>query len=277
MRGSFAVRTEIGELRQRFGLTGHHRQTSLTPRSDAAFEREGAVTALAEAARRTGARFLVRSGAERDERALERQLLRALAKLRRRNAERAGGHLTERRPGARFHDIDEDRFAALDETARVDRSDDEIFVVHDTITQHAACAAGSRPARPVGVHAGKDQQAVEIRSLRESRSPRRVARRLMDTALRDSDRAATRRPATAGSVGAGMGMDALVRYVCIDRAHARSARGAVGDLTVHSGSWAFCPADERTGHAWKHVGGLGVEGLVPFGLRGPVQPGAIPS
>ena len=68
-----------------------------------------------------------------------------------------------------------------------------------------------------------------------------------------------------------MGMDALIRYVCVDPAHARSGRAAVGDLTVHSGSWAFCPADERTGHAWKDVGGVGVDGLVPFGLRSPAQ------
>ncbi|HEX4744096.1 MAG TPA: hypothetical protein VFW12_05430 [Candidatus Limnocylindria bacterium] len=68
-----------------------------------------------------------------------------------------------------------------------------------------------------------------------------------------------------------MGMDALIRYVCIDPAHARSGAAAIGDLTVHSGSWAFCPADERTGHAWKDVGGVGVDGLVPFGLRSPKQ------
>ena len=74
-----------------------------------------------------------------------------------------------------------------------------------------------------------------------------------------------------------MAMDALIRYVCIDPAHAHSGRGAVGDLTVHSGSWAFCPADERAGHAWKNVGGLGVDGLVPFGLRVPARPEAIRS
>ena len=72
-------------------------------------------------------------------------------------------------------------------------------------------------------------------------------------------------------------MDALIRYVCIDPAHARTGRAAVGDLTVHSGSWAFCPADERVGHSWKDVGGVGVEGLVPFGLQPPPQPGAIRS
>lgn len=70
-------------------------------------------------------------------------------------------------------------------------------------------------------------------------------------------------------------MDALIRHVCIDPAHARSGRAAVGDLTVHSGSWAFCPADERAGHSWRDVGGVGVDGLVPFGLQAPPQPGAI--
>ncbi len=74
-----------------------------------------------------------------------------------------------------------------------------------------------------------------------------------------------------------MGMDALIRYVCIDPAHARSGRTALGDLTVHSGSWAFCPADERAGHSWKDVGGIGVEGLVRFGLQAPPRAGAIRS
>lgn len=66
-------------------------------------------------------------------------------------------------------------------------------------------------------------------------------------------------------------MDRLIRYVCIDPAHARAERAAVGDLTVHAGSWAFCPADERAGHAWKVVGPVGVEGLAPFGLKPPVE------
>lgn len=69
-------------------------------------------------------------------------------------------------------------------------------------------------------------------------------------------------------------MDALIRYVCVDPAHARAGRAPVGDLTVHSGSWAFCPADERTGHAWTSVGGVGVDGLAPFGLRAPAPGGA---
>lgn len=74
-----------------------------------------------------------------------------------------------------------------------------------------------------------------------------------------------------------MGMDALIRYVCVDPGHARSGRVTVGDLTVHSGSWAFCPADERSGHSWKDVGGVGVDGLVPFGLPASAGSGAIRS
>ena len=72
-------------------------------------------------------------------------------------------------------------------------------------------------------------------------------------------------------------MDALIRYVCIDPAHAQSVRMALGDLAVHSGSWAFCPADERAGHSWQHVGGVGVDGLVAFGLQAPPPAGAISS
>lgn len=67
-------------------------------------------------------------------------------------------------------------------------------------------------------------------------------------------------------------MDALIRYVCTEPRHARAAGAPVGDLAVHAGSWAFCPADERSGHAWKDVGGVGVEGLARFGLRAPSAP-----
>ncbi len=66
-------------------------------------------------------------------------------------------------------------------------------------------------------------------------------------------------------------MDALIRYVCVQPGHAVGGGAAVGDLTVHAGSWAFCPADERTGHSWKDVGGIGVDGLAPFGLGEPPQ------
>lgn len=64
-------------------------------------------------------------------------------------------------------------------------------------------------------------------------------------------------------------MDALIRYVCIDPAHVQSGHVPVGDLTVHDGSWAFCPADEREGHEWKRVREVDVDGLTGFGLHPP--------
>ena len=48
-------------------------------------------------------------------------------------------------------------------------------------------------------------------------------------------------------------MNALIRYVCVEPGHAR-ATVTQGDLTVHAGSWAFCPGEERSGHDWKDVG-----------------------
>lgn len=62
-------------------------------------------------------------------------------------------------------------------------------------------------------------------------------------------------------------MDKLIRYVCIAPEHQRVERDAVGDLTVHSGSWAFCPAEVVAAHVWRAVGELDVTGLAGFGLR----------
>lgn len=65
-----------------------------------------------------------------------------------------------------------------------------------------------------------------------------------------------------------MGMNALIRYVCTEPGHAAVA-GALGDLTVHDGSWAFCPGERHSGHQWQDVGGVGVDALARFGLRQP--------
>lgn len=62
-------------------------------------------------------------------------------------------------------------------------------------------------------------------------------------------------------------MDKLIRYVCIAPEHQRVDKDAVGDLTVHSGSWAFCPAEVVAAHIWSAVGELDVAGLSGFGLR----------
>jgi len=71
-----------------------------------------------------------------------------------------------------------------------------------------------------------------------------------------------------------MGMNALIRFVCTEPGHA--AAGGLGDLTVHAGSWAFCPGEQHSGHHWQDVGGVGVEGLSRFGLRQPAD-GASPA
>lgn len=68
-------------------------------------------------------------------------------------------------------------------------------------------------------------------------------------------------------------MDRLIRYVCIDPAHARSEPVALGDLSVHAGSWAFCPADERGAHVWDQIGAATVDELGRYGLRPPTQAG----
>lgn len=64
-----------------------------------------------------------------------------------------------------------------------------------------------------------------------------------------------------------MGMSALIRYVCAAPGHATPA--GRGDLTVHDGSWAFCPGEEPSGHEWRDVGGIGVTALTRYGLRQP--------
>lgn len=64
-------------------------------------------------------------------------------------------------------------------------------------------------------------------------------------------------------------MDRLIRYVCVDPRHARTEPVAIGDLSVHAGSWAFCPADERGAHEWHQVGAATVEELGRYGLRRP--------
>lgn len=69
-------------------------------------------------------------------------------------------------------------------------------------------------------------------------------------------------------------MNALIRYVCVEPGHARAAVSQ-GDLTVHAGSWAFCPGEERAGHEWTDVGGIGVDALTRFGLRQPAAGDAV--
>lgn len=64
-------------------------------------------------------------------------------------------------------------------------------------------------------------------------------------------------------------MNALIRYVCTEPGHA--ATGCSGDLTVHAGSWAFCPGELSSGHQWQDVGGVGVDALTRFGLRQPAN------
>ena len=64
-----------------------------------------------------------------------------------------------------------------------------------------------------------------------------------------------------------MGMNALIRFVCTEPGHAAAAGS--GDLTVHAGSWAFCPGERPSGHQWQDVGGVGVDALARFGLREP--------
>jgi hypothetical protein len=62
-------------------------------------------------------------------------------------------------------------------------------------------------------------------------------------------------------------VDSLVRFVCVAPDHERPARGHVGDLTVHQGSWAFCPAEARSAHEWREIsGGVDAQGLRRYGL-----------
>jgi hypothetical protein len=55
-----------------------------------------------------------------------------------------------------------------------------------------------------------------------------------------------------------MGMNnALVRYVCRAKAHiamSLSAKPAdASPVTIHAGSWAYCPAGARADHSWEAV------------------------
>ena len=66
-------------------------------------------------------------------------------------------------------------------------------------------------------------------------------------------------------------MDALVRFVCVAPEHERPSLGHRGDLTVHEGSWAFCPADAQGAHLWREIGAVDAQGLRRYGLTEPAQ------
>lgn len=52
-------------------------------------------------------------------------------------------------------------------------------------------------------------------------------------------------------------MAALIEFVCICIEH--SEPGAMGAVTVHGRSWAYCPRGAADGHEWVRAGGITVD------------------
>ena len=142
-RGTGALRAEVGQLRQRLLFPGDQRQAGLPPGRDPTPHRIRAMAAVAEDARRTGARLLMRSGAVRDERAFQREIGGAIPELRRRDPERSGGELAQGRPGADLDDVDEEGSSPFDLAGGLGRLDEDVVADH---TPTVAQRHESRPA-----------------------------------------------------------------------------------------------------------------------------------
>ncbi|MDP9319818.1 MAG: hypothetical protein M3P16_01825 [Chloroflexota bacterium] len=61
----------------------------------------------------------------------------------------------------------------------------------------------------------------------------------------------------------------LVKFVCVAKAHADGRSDSA--LTIHEGSWAFCPeGGDATGHDWRASDGLPMADALRLGPRQPI-------
>ena len=68
----------------------------------------------------------------------------------------------------------------------------------------------------------------------------------------------------------------LVKFMCVAKAHADGRSDSA--LTIHEGSWAFCPeGGDATGHDWHASDGLPLADALRLGARQPIGGAAEPA
>jgi hypothetical protein len=68
----------------------------------------------------------------------------------------------------------------------------------------------------------------------------------------------------------------LVKFLCAAKAHADGRSDSA--LTIHEGSWAFCPeGGDATGHDWQASDGLPLADALRLGPRQPIGRVAVPA